>query len=257
MIKLIADYHTHTRYSHGKGTIEDNVRMAIQKGLKRIGIADHGFQHIGYGMSYSDIRKIRQEIDRLNKTYQGDIVVLMGVEANLIGLEGEIDIPDEYLKVFDILLVGFHKAVVPFRVWDGWELFIKNALKAFVPFSGERIRERNTSAFINAMERYPIDIITHPGAKIDIDTRRLARQAARKKTALEINAHHGYMTAEYVKIAMEEGAKFVISSDAHHPSQVASFEKGILIAEHAGASPGDIINAAENEGMEFPFKRSM
>jgi len=256
MIKLIADYHTHTRYSHGKGTIEDNVRMAIKKGLKRIGIADHGFQHIGYGMSYKDIRNIRREIDQLNKNYQGEIQVLMGVEANLIGLEGEIDVPDEYLKVFDILLVGFHKAVVPFGVKDGWELFIKNALKNVVPFSEERIRERNTSAFINAMERYPIDIITHPGAKIDIDTRRLARQAARKKTALEINAHHGYMTAEYVKIAMEEGAKLVISSDAHHPSHVGRFEKGILIAEQAGVSPEDIINAVENDGMEFPFKRN-
>lgn len=36
MYKLVADYHTHTRYSHGKGTILENVEAAKKKGLKRL-----------------------------------------------------------------------------------------------------------------------------------------------------------------------------------------------------------------------------
>ncbi|WDC83585.1 PHP domain-containing protein [Caloramator sp. mosi_1] len=46
MIKIIGDYHTHTIYSHGKGTIEDNVKAAINKGLKEIVISDHGPGHM-------------------------------------------------------------------------------------------------------------------------------------------------------------------------------------------------------------------
>ena len=30
--RMIWDYHTHTIFSHGIGTIEDNVKIAIEKG---------------------------------------------------------------------------------------------------------------------------------------------------------------------------------------------------------------------------------
>ena len=44
------DYHTHTIYSHGKGTIEENVVRALKSGLKEIAITDHGFRHMTYNV---------------------------------------------------------------------------------------------------------------------------------------------------------------------------------------------------------------
>ena len=35
---LTADYHTHTTYSHGKGTVSENAAVAEEKGLKEIAI---------------------------------------------------------------------------------------------------------------------------------------------------------------------------------------------------------------------------
>lgn len=249
MYIITGDYHTHTCYSHGKGTIEDNVMAARRLGLKRIVISDHGFGHIGFGLKFRDVDKIQAEIRVLKGKYP-EIDIQFGVEANLTGLNGSIDIPDNYMDKFDIILMGFHKAVMPASFKDFIQLFLNNALAKILPINRKRLRYQNTKAMINAMDRYPIKIITHPGAKINIDTRLLAKHAAQKGVALEINASHGFMTVECVKIAMEEGATFVINSDAHHPSRIGDFQKGIEIAGEAGLNPNQIIN-------EVTFKHSL
>ena len=49
-MKINFDLHTHTVYSHGKGTIAENAATAKEKGLYGIGITDHGFSHPAFGM---------------------------------------------------------------------------------------------------------------------------------------------------------------------------------------------------------------
>jgi len=259
---ITADYHTHTRYSDGKGSIEDNVLAAISKGLKKIAISDHGYNHIGIGMRLKDFDKIRSEINRLNERYPS-IEILMGVEANPIGLNGEIDVPDHLIHRFDLISVGYHRAVTPFTLKDAWQLFLKNRFNAISRNDRHELSQMNTLALINSIERNPISIITHPGAKAQIDIRLLAKHAAQKKVALEINPHHDvYLTrndkvmrkeasyqqispknVEYVKIALEEGASFVINSDAHTPGEVGVFDIALKIAELAGVPVSRIINA--------------
>jgi putative hydrolase len=241
-MKLFADYHTHTIYSHGKGTIRENVEVAIKRGLKEVAITDHGPGHATYGVKKGSLKKMREEIDELNKEYQ-EIKILLGVEANLISCEGHIDVTAEDIDMVDKLLVGFHNGAVPYTLRDAHRLYLRNYLsKTFKAMSSRCIID-NTDAMIRAIERYDIDIITHPGDKIDIDVKRLAAAAGRKGTALEINSSHGNLTVEYAKIAVTEDVKFVISSDAHIPSNVGNFDKGIKIALQAGIPLNRIINA--------------
>ena len=41
-MRLWGDYHTHTSYSHGRGTVGDMVLAAKDRGLKEVAITDHG-----------------------------------------------------------------------------------------------------------------------------------------------------------------------------------------------------------------------
>ena len=105
---LLADYHTHTKYSrhhHGKGTVEDNVRAAYERGLRQVAITDHGFNQKMYGVRRADIPNVKKDIEEAKERYPID--VLLGVEANLISSRGDIDIVDEDLDNLDILLCGF------------------------------------------------------------------------------------------------------------------------------------------------------
>ena len=246
MIKLYADYHTHTIYSHGKGTILDNVCEARKKGLREIAITDHGPGHYMFGIKRSDIRRMREEIDLLNDPGQG-IKVLLGVEANLISMDGDIDICEDDLRYLNILLLGYHSFVAVKSPGDFKRLYIDNISARLSRKAYDKAIEQNTSALIKAINKHKIDIITHPGAKMPIDTAALAEAAALRGTALEINSSHGYLTAEYVKIAKAFGVNFVINSDAHTPAKVGCVEMGIRTAEAAGLPAERIINAEKNQ----------
>lgn len=241
-MKLIADFHTHTKYSHGKGTIRENIEAAAKKGLKTIAIADHGPSHIGFGVKWKDIEEMRNEIEKIKKE-RDDIEILLGVEANIISLDGKIDVPPDMVDKFDIILAGYHIGAMPSSLKDGVNLFLINHLSKLIPSLRKKARLQNTKAVVAAINNNKIDILTHPGSKADIDTLEIAKAASKRGTALEINASHGSMTVEYVKIAMKEGVKFVINSDAHSPEVIGNFQKGIEIAKEAGLPEERIINS--------------
>ncbi|HRF37126.1 MAG TPA: PHP domain-containing protein, partial [Clostridia bacterium] len=104
--KIIADYHTHTTYSHGKGSIEDNVKKSINKGLKTIAITDHGSKHFIFGVSEKNLLKQKEEINTILQKYP-DFQLLFGVESNITGIDGGYDITTGFENNFDIILCGF------------------------------------------------------------------------------------------------------------------------------------------------------
>lgn len=241
---MFADYHTHTRYSHGRGTVRDNVLAARRRGLERIAITDHGPANIGFGIRSSEtLLEIKAEVRRVAAEFE-DIEVLVGVEANVISLDGQLDVDDEVLQELDLVLVGLHDLVIPASLGDGLRLVAGNALaRRLFPGWSHRTRRDNTEALVAAVNRYEIDIVTHPGLKLNIDTRELAEACRRRQTALEINATHGYLTEEFARVAAREGVSFAINSDAHRPSQVGELEAGIQVALAAGIGPEQIVNA--------------
>lgn len=240
-MKIFGDYHTHTVYSHGKSTIKENVEAAIKKGLKEIAITDHGPGHMLYGVKKENFKKMRAEIDKLNEEYK-DITILLGVEANILSLEGEIDIDDEILNLIDMLSVGYHFGARTTTFKDAYNMYFLNNY----PWKSEKLYaklvELNTRAMINAINNYNIDLITHPGAKLHVDVIELARAAGKRNTALEINAHHGHLSISELRLAMFENVKFMINSDAHRKEDVGNVREAINRAVEVGLDRKKILN---------------
>src|SRR5690554_1246203 len=105
--RMVYDIHTHTTFSHGKGTIEDNIKAAISRGLSCIGISDHGPGHVLYGVKRKDLPSMKNEIEGLKLKYK-DIEILLGVEANIINPSGRLDVTSEDIKNLDYVLAGYH-----------------------------------------------------------------------------------------------------------------------------------------------------
>jgi len=224
---LFGDYHTHTKYSrhnHGKGTILENASVAQKKGLKQIAITDHGFNHIFYGVRRKDLPSVREEI--LNAKEITGVDILLGIESNLISKNGEIDIIDEDFEYLDILSMGNHKMVKMNSFKDFWNFTIANSYGSSFAPSKERIN-RNTTAFLKALDKYPIDIITHLNYGCPTDTLSVARLAKEKGTFIELNGKRINFTDKELEIMAGEGVKFIINSDAHSPEYVGECNNGI------------------------------
>lgn len=240
---IYADYHTHSTYSgDGKGLMEDNVKAAIAKGLKVLAISDHGPGHMGYGIKKKDYPKMRAEVDRLREKYP-EITLLLGIEANVMDDQGNLDVDDAFLELNDILLAGYHFGSSPKESVKDLKIHWYNFMSRKSDYYFKKARDINTEAFIKAMSKAPINILTHPGAKGPIHVEEVAKAAFKYKVALEINNSHGHLSFEELVLAKDCDCLFSINSDAHRPEHIGSFDKAIERALRAGIPSERILNA--------------
>jgi putative hydrolase len=247
--KMTFDYHTHSLYSHGmtpwthhgKGTIEENAKAAAAKGLAAIALSDHGPGHMTYGIRLQDLPKIREEINRV-KLLVPELEIYLSVEANIRSGSKSLDISPTEAKEFDFMLGGYHLAVrhahttSNYFINRGYFANESNTRKALI---------RNTEMIVRALHENKLRILTHPGDKAPVDILEVARVCAETDTWMEISNFHSHLSGEEIKKVSQTSAQFVISSDAHRPERIGSFEKGLKRAMEAGLDPARIVNIIE------------
>lgn len=212
--KVTADYHTHTFYSDGHDSVEDNVREAVSKGLEVIGITDHGFNHCMGGIKRSDIPKLRAEIERVQAKYT-NIKILLGIEANLLNYDGELDIQPSDIDSLDYIIFGVHKFTFGKKVRGSFLFNARNLLWDTV-----KHKQKITDSYLKALEKYPVKIVVHPNYATACDVGRLARACAEKGVWFELNGKRIDFNAEEVEAIKQSGVDLVLSSDAHHSQNV-------------------------------------
>ena len=235
--RMTFDWHTHTVYSHGKGTIEDNVRVAHERGLREIAITDHGPGHLTYGLSLKKLPEMRAEIERLKGVYP-DVKVLLGVEANTKYGAPHIDLREEEKAEFDIVLAGYHYGLAGAGMVPNW----LNGHLGMFGGPASTLRVKNTAMILDALYSHKIAVLTHPGDKGPFDLEDIARACADTGTLLEINMKHAHLTAAEIQAVMKYDVKFIIGSDAHVPEAVGAYLGSLARAFEAGLEPERIVN---------------
>ena len=240
--RLSYDIHTHTTFSHGKGSIEDNVRAAAARGLKTVGISDHGPGHVTYGVKRRNISVMRKEVERLKPLYR-EIEILLGVEANIINPSGKLDVTEEELKQFDYLLAGYHYGVFGESPAFALGLHVQNFIITNWLHAGTKTqRKLNTELTVRAIYENNIKILTHPGDKGSFDIGEIALACADRGTLMEISTWHDWLTVEGIRQAAKTDARFVISSDAHTPERIGDCQGAVDRIKDAGLDFERVVN---------------
>ena len=216
---LSADFHTHTPYSHGKNTVLENARAAKKLGIKQIAITDHGFNHLLFGLKRKKLGDLRAECLEAEKLT--GIRVLMGMESNLISLDGDTDMKESDLPYFDIFLCGIHEVLKYRHFSDMYNIMLKNYMAyKFGKRPSQSVIDNTTKAYVNAIKNNPIDIITHINYTCYCNLEEVAKTCADYGTYIEINTKKRHVSAEELNLMASTGVKFVIDSDAHSADRV-------------------------------------
>lgn len=226
------DLHVHTIASgHAFSTVDEIAREASARGLRMVGLTDHGpalpgGPHIYHFMALRFVPP----------TLYG-VRLLRGVEANIIG-PGAIDLPDRLAGKLDLVLAGFHEGC-------GFD---------------ERGEQANTEALLQAMANPQVKVISHPGnPQFPIDYPAVVQAAAETGTALEINNSSFSISRkgsapnchEIIRLCGRYGTPVAVGSDAHIAQGVGEFDNALRALADAGIEPAQIINRTLESTLTF------
>lgn len=230
-MNIAIDTHTHSVASgHAYSTVDDLARAAKKRGLEGFVLTDHGPAMPGAAYSYhfSNLHILPGEIE--------DVFFFRGMEANIMNMEGGIDLEPVYCRRLDFIMAGFHEAC--FRPRD---------------------IEENTQALCTALANPWVDAISHPGNPafpIHIET--VVKTAAKYGKALEINnssfrirpgsESNCLLIAQFSK---RYGSYLSCGSDAHYRADVGNFGNALKLLQQAAVPEELVINSSTDRFRVF------
>ena len=236
-MKLLGDYHTHTTLSDGHSLLEDNFKSAVNKGILQLAITDHSFSHMAHGITREKFEEQKKEINELKSKYS-NIQILHGVESNLMSLEGDIDVRQNERENFDILVVGYHYTYKPLSFKNFFNFWLPSVLH----ITTKKRVQKNTMAYINAMQKNDIDILAHLNYGIKVDPVQIAKVAKEKEVYIELNAKHLGFSDKQLLEMVETGVKFIIDSDAHYCENIAKNNMAFAAIERLNIPKTQVVN---------------
>lgn len=221
-----ADLHTHTIASgHGSSaTITDMAKAAAAKGLRLLGISDHGPATPG-GTTPSYFRSLAQA----PKNRLG-VSMLYGAETNILDCSGTLDLSEDILKRLDYTIASMHPAITK-----------------------PGTKEENTNAYLAAIKNPYVQIIGHcDDSRYPVDYPALVSAAASHRTLFEINAASlrpdGYRgdtrqnNLMLLHLCKHYDHPVLLSSDSHGTAHIGDFSSTLALLQLAEMPKRLILN---------------
>ncbi len=231
--------HAHSTWSDGQNTIREMAEACIARGYHYLGITDHSkFAAYAGGLTEENLRRQREEIDRLNEEFAGRLHILKGTECDILK-DGALDYADDVLAELDFVVASIHS-------------------------NFNLSPEEQTQRMLRAIANPYVDIIGHPTGRIllgrvgyTLDMEAVIDAAVEHGVCIEINAHPSRLDMDWrlVKRARDKGMKIPICPDAHILAGLDVIRYGIGIARKGWLSASDVLNAMETEALLKFFKR--
>jgi len=215
------DMHIHSVYSDGTSTIEDNIKFAIEKGLKGIAICDHsqGLK-IAKGLLPETLQKKNKEIDELRIKYP-NIRIFKGAEVD-IKSDGTLDYPYEVLDTLDFVVAAIHTHTKK-DVTEAYKKVIQSGkVNTIAHITGRYIHEREGHVF---------------------NLEEVLQECKKYNVAIELNCQPKRLDAneQILKRCKSLGIKITFASDAHEKGQIVYTKSfGFWIAKRAWLTKDDL-----------------
>lgn len=230
------DYHTHTNFSDGRSTLEENIIQAIKVGLKEYAVTDHAFRHRQSGISIKEFEMQKRQIALFKEKYP-QIKLYHSLEANFVGYSGKLDI-EPYMNQLDYLIMGYHKTTQMESFSEWWTLTAMN----FVFRPSKRKIEKNTLPYLHCIEKYDLQFVNHLNYGILVDVKQIAELCAQKGVKIELNGKRVFFSQKEVDDMLQSGVDFVVNSDAHSIEAVGNVTLPIEFALNHGIPLEKIVN---------------
>ena len=219
------DLQMHTDATDGKHTLAEMVEACRKLGYEYLAITDHtkavrvagGLTKAGFHKQAHAIEAIRQGVSKP--------FVFTGAEVDILD-DGSLDLDDETLAAFDVVLVSVHSKF--------------NMSKAEM-----------TRRVVRALQHPRVHMLGHPTDRLlgkrepyPVDLSEVIKAARDHGVMLEINAQPNRLDLNdvYVQMAREAGVKLVINTDAHRAQELRCMRYGVDQARRGWCEAKDVAN---------------
>jgi len=220
------DLHMHTTETDGRATLEEMAAAARDRGYSYIAVTDHSKAlAMANGLDEKRVVEHARRVRDINKRGNLGIHVFSGIECD-IRRDGSMDLEDDALAALDLVIASVH---------------------SYLNIEGAEMTDR----LLRCLECPHVRILGHPTGRMllhrdpfPFDFDRVAADASRRGVWFEINSSPERLDlgSTHVRTARAKGARFTVSTDAHHPKHLAHMTFGVRTARRGWLEKADVLN---------------